>query len=429
MSEYPEEVASLLRLTTQGLFSCEPPQTLAFGRDWEGVVAKIQHERYLTIFELTQQCNLRCRYCVFGGGFEDRRTHSPLHMSLDVMRMTVASALAHGDALDEIALGFYGGEPLLAFDLLTAAVREVREHQGDKRVALNVTTNGTCLDTNKARFLREAGFNVLLSVDGPRHMHDRYRVFADGRGSYKATMRGLKVLLDVFDSVADERISLNMVVPSTSWLPYLEDFWDAEPWVPRTLRVHASIVDAPPALPPVAAPIGERQTLKSEWLSTVRHGTSQRTPLGSSLFDFRMAKLHQRGIFASPRKTFFPNGCCIPGNRKVFVTADGAYRICERAYGVPAIGSVRRGLDLEQIRAIVEQYSEASCVDCLRCWAVGLCPLCFADAYEGGRFNLARKRAACEDVRKELEADLALYGSIVEDHPEKADEWDRYDLS
>jgi uncharacterized protein len=429
MSQCPEEASSLLRLHTQGLFSCQEPQALAFGRDWDCLFAKILHERYLTILELTQQCNLRCRYCVFGGGFADRRTHCSVTMDLDVMCLAVASAFAHGDALDEIALGFYGGEPLLTFTLLQAAVREVREHQAGKRVALNLTTNGTLLDAEKAKFLRDEGFNILLSIDGPRHMHDRYRVFINGRGSYDATMRGLKILLDVFGSDAAEKISLNMVVPSSSWMPYLEDFWDSESWVPRTVRVHASIVDAPPGLqlPP---PVGEeRQTLKCGWLSSLRAGAAERTPLGSSLFDFRMAKIHQRTIFAGPRKAFFPNGCCIPGNRKVFVTADGEYRICERAYGVPPIGSVREGIDLAQIRTIVERYSEASCVDCLHCWAVGLCPLCFADAYEGGRFNLARKRSACEDVRTQVEEDLALYGSIVEAHPEKADEWDAYDLS
>ncbi len=139
MSEYPEEVGSIRGLRAQGLFCSEPPQALAFGTDWSGLCEKIEHERYLTILELTQQCNLRCRYCVFGGGFPGRRTHRSATMSPELIRAAVAGALVHGDALEEIALGFYGGEPLLAFDLLKTAVREARANGRGTRVVVEVS--------------------------------------------------------------------------------------------------------------------------------------------------------------------------------------------------------------------------------------------------------------------------------------------------
>lgn len=427
-SEYPEEVRSILRLREQRLFCGERPQALAFGADWQGICDKIQHERYLTILELTQECNLRCRYCACGAGRQGRRGRRPAVMNEDVLRAAVASAFAHGDALEEIALGFYGGEPLLAFESLKIAVRAARANASGQRVALSLTTNCTLMDVEKATFLRDAGFSILVSVDGPQHMHDRYRRFPDGHGSYRSTMRGLRTLLEVFDTEALERISLNMVVPFAAWLPHLEDFWESEPWVPRNLRAQASFMVAPPNLHVPCPPEEERPTLMSTWLSAVREGKAQRTSLGGGMFDVAMAKLHQRSIFASPRREFFPNGCCIPGNRKVFVAADGEYRICERAHGTPAIGSVHTGVDLPRIRALVEEYCEASRVECLKCWAVGLCPLCFANAYEGGRLRLSRKNSACEEVRNELERDLVLYGSLVEDHPWKAEEWERYEL-
>jgi len=428
-AEYPEQVHSILRMTEQGLFCCDRPQTLAFGTDWKGLRRKIEHERYLTILELTQQCNLRCQYCVFGGGFQGRRSHRPVRMSAAMVQEAVASALSHGDALEEIALGFYGGEPLLAFDLLKAAVRQACANTLAPRVVFSLTTNCTLMDSERAKFLRDAGFNIVVSIDGPRSMHDRYRLFPNGRGSYSATLRGLESLLKAFDQDALERISLNMVIPSTAWLPYLEDFWESEPWVPRTLRVNASIMDPPRHLRLPQPTPGQRPTLKKTWLSTLREDAPPRTALASSVFDFRMAKLHQRGLFAGPRQTFYPNGCCIPGNRKVFVTAEGEYRICERAYGVPAIGSVRQGMDLPQIQRLIEEYSAASRRDCVQCWAVGLCSLCFADAYENGKFNLAEKRSACEGVRSELEADLALYGSLATEYARKVEEWEQYDIS
>ena len=94
---------------------------------------------------------------------------------------------------DDFVIGFYGGEPLLEFELLKRIVLFC-ETLDDSVVAtprFNVTTNGTLLTDEVIHFLVGHRFNVTISLDGPKHVHDRYRVFRnensaeERRGSFE----------------------------------------------------------------------------------------------------------------------------------------------------------------------------------------------------------------------------------------------------
>ncbi|MCP4365623.1 MAG: radical SAM protein [Planctomycetes bacterium] len=423
---YPKEVAEIDGLRDHGLFCCEPPRDLAFGIDWDGICDKILHERKNTVVELTQRCNLRCKYCTFGGGFKDHRTLSSREMSTELLEKTIDSALSHGDKLDEIGIRFYGGEPLSAFELLQGAVLYAQRRASGKKVRFSVTTNATLIDKPRARFLRDAGFSVIVSVDGPQYMHDRYRVYPNGKGSYADTLKGLKTLLDVYPPNLHNKISLNMVVPSSEWIAHLEGLWDDEPWLPRTLRAQATRVEAPGGLDlPPRPSSSASQSLKEEWLSCIKKKETGRTTLGVETFDMSLARLHQRPTFARYRQTFFPNGCCIPGARKIYVQVDGTYQICERVHGVPTIGSVTQGINFSQIKRIIEEYSQLSLQDCKDCSVISICGLCYLHAYKSGRFDIKTKRKACSVMKRSREQNLKLYGLISQKYPDKLDEWDK----
>ena len=65
-----------------------------------------------------------------------------------------------------------------------------------KEISFSITTNGTLLTRETARFLRENGISVCISVDGPREIHDANRPYASGRGSYDDVERGLAHLTE-----------------------------------------------------------------------------------------------------------------------------------------------------------------------------------------------------------------------------------------
>lgn len=427
--DYPKEVKEIKELKDQGLFSYEYPQELAFGLDWNGIVNHILHRRGKTIIEITQKCNLRCKYCTFGGGFDGHRTHSSMTMSEDLLKKTISSALEHGDQLDEICIGFYGGEPLIEFDLLKRGVTFAQEMADKKKLRFTMTTNATLIDKAKAEFLRDAGFSVLVSIDGPQYMHDKFRVFPNGKGSYSSTIEGLKILLDIYPLEFHNRIGLNMVVPLDEWTNKLEELWDSEPWLSKNIRAQANLMEVPNGLelhsPKNICP----ESPKQKWIRHVEDGTKGKTTLETNTFDKSFAILHQRSIYPGFRKTIFPNGCCIPGARKIYVGVNGTYQICERAHGAPTIGSVEDGVDLLKIKEIIKEYSQLSYQDCRSCFAMSLCNLCFQDAYVCGKFNIDRKREICSSMKKSIDSNLKIYGKISQERTYKLDEWDKVDIS
>jgi uncharacterized protein len=428
--QYPVEAAEIERMKRNGLFCTQRPQSLAFGLNWEEICDDILHRRSQTILEISFNCNLRCRYCTFGGGFAGHRTLGKGWMSEELILKSVDSALKHSDKLEEISLGFYGGEPLIAFDLLKKAVRYAQENAKGKKIKFSMTTNATLINKSKARFLRDAGFSILVSLDGPKSMHDRFRIYPDGRGTYKDTIKGLKTLIDTYPPDLQAKISLNMVVPSPWWIPYLEELWEDEPWLPKNIRAQADLINPPKdMILPMPPSLQKFRQYQEKWLLSIEKGEKVENTLPTEEFDVPLAKLHHRKVFKGYRKTFFPNGCCIPGSRKIYIRVDGTYQVCERVHGVPTIGSVKEGVDLSQIKRIIEEYSRESFPDCKDCPAISLCSLCFVHAYRKGNFDIMKKRDYCSSVRQAIRHDLGHYAVISQKRPEKVDDWDKYVIS
>ena len=154
------------------------------------------------VLMLTYSCNLACRYC-----YEDREEGcvppaagrgTPREMSPDSIRESVRYLLDHSGENRKVTVVLFGGEPLLRFPLLRAAVHEARAMAGErgKEISFSLTTNGTLLTREIAGFLVENGVSVCVSIDGPREVHDRNRPYASGRGSYDDVERGLSHLME-----------------------------------------------------------------------------------------------------------------------------------------------------------------------------------------------------------------------------------------
>lgn len=141
---------------------------------------------------ITLACNLACRYCYVGKRRE--------RMSPATARRIVDFLFARSPVDEAMDIGFFGGEPLLEFPLLREITTIVEAHPRytPERVRLTVVSNGTLLDDDMLAFIRERGMNLNISCDGPPAVHDRFRIFADGRGSGErveaAVRRAMEVL-------------------------------------------------------------------------------------------------------------------------------------------------------------------------------------------------------------------------------------------
>ncbi|PKM94664.1 MAG: hypothetical protein CVU84_09105 [Firmicutes bacterium HGW-Firmicutes-1] len=420
--QFSEIVSEIKTMIERGLFSCNPPQYLSFHASWPEIITLINSKRAKTLVEITDKCNLRCKYCAFGGGYSDHRTHGNLEMSTVILEKAILEAIQCSQESERISIGFYGGEPLLAFEKIKYAVFFAKTHSL-RPISFSITTNATLINFEIAQFLNDHSFNVLVSLDGPKDMHDRFRQYPNGTGSYETTINGLKTLLDIYPSERHNLIGLNMVIPSLSWLSQLHQLWDQESWLPRNIRAQTSLVDAPEHFifeePPHK---GIDMSLYDEWLSEIR--IEKKNTLLENMFDKSYLFFHQRPTFSGHRNSFYPNGCCVPAVQKLYVSVEGHYKICERVHGCPNIGHALTGIDLLNIQNVIAEYAEKSFEDCQSCVAISNCTLCYLHAYENGLFNQDKKRINCEKVRRSFNQKIADYISISKTYPEKIQEWD-----
>jgi uncharacterized protein len=137
----------------------------------------------------TLECQLQCSYCRITReqGRQVGQRLSPERACAAIDR--VFSQPTRGARRTVV---FFGGEPLLARDTVFAAVAHVRSGPERDRTNLVIQTNAIALDAETAHFLAKHDVFVLLSLDTTQQVHDRHRVFADGTGSYEASVAGYR---------------------------------------------------------------------------------------------------------------------------------------------------------------------------------------------------------------------------------------------
>jgi uncharacterized protein len=93
----------------------------------------------------------------------------------------------------EVTIAWQGGEPtLMGLDFFRRSVELTERHlRPGQRATITIQTNGTLVDEEWAAFFKENGVLVGISIDGPRELHDAYRVNKGGKGSFDDVMRGL----------------------------------------------------------------------------------------------------------------------------------------------------------------------------------------------------------------------------------------------
>ena len=137
-------------------------------------------------------CNLDCEYCFFLSK-EMLYPGSRFRMTDDVLEAYLQQLIDAHAGMAEVTIAWQGGEPtLMGLDFFRRAVDIAARHVAPgQRAVHTIQTNGTLLDEAWAAFFAEHEFLVGISIDGPREIHDTYRVTKGRRGSFDKVMRGL----------------------------------------------------------------------------------------------------------------------------------------------------------------------------------------------------------------------------------------------
>ena len=149
----------------------------------------------LLIKPASGSCNMRCKYCFYADETQNRETALLGRMTPETLHTLVDKALAYGDG--ECTFAFQGGEPtLVGLDFFRDLTDYVARHPNPKRIRVHYAfqTNGYALDEAWAAWFAENHVLVGVSLDGPKEVHDRYRVDAAGKGTYNRVIASIRLL-------------------------------------------------------------------------------------------------------------------------------------------------------------------------------------------------------------------------------------------
>ena len=144
---------------------------------------------------IAHDCNLACKYCFAEEGeYHGRRAL----MSFEVGKKALDFLIANSGSRRNLEVDFFGGEPLMNFDVVKQLVAYGREQEKihDKNFRFTLTTNGVLLNKDIQDFANKEMANVVLSVDGRKEVHDFMRPFRGGQGSYDKIIPKFKAMAE-----------------------------------------------------------------------------------------------------------------------------------------------------------------------------------------------------------------------------------------
>ena len=156
---------------------------------------------------IAHDCNLACKYCFADEG--EYKGDKGM-MSFEVGKQALDFLIANSGNRRNLEVDFFGGEPLMNFDVVKQLVRYGREQEKihNKNFRFTLTTNGVLLNDDIMDFINEEMANVVLSVDGRKEIHDLMRPTRNGKGSYD-------LIMPKFQKLAESRKQKNYYVRGT----------------------------------------------------------------------------------------------------------------------------------------------------------------------------------------------------------------------
>lgn len=140
-------------------------------------------------------CNMKCHYCFASQGDFGMK---PCLMTLETAKKAMDFLIEHSGKIKNLEVDFFGGEPLLVFDMLKDLVVYCRskEVEYNKRFNFTLTTNCLLLDDKVIEWVNNNQISVILSMDGRKETNDRHRILNNGEGSYDLILPNIKKMVE-----------------------------------------------------------------------------------------------------------------------------------------------------------------------------------------------------------------------------------------
>ena len=395
-----------LELKEKGYLSAWKPQELEHPVS-QYLNTFINRNCELLVLQITQACNFRCKYCTYTSAVEGvQRKHTCEHMSWDIARKAIDYFVEKYIDVSLPEISFYGGEPLLAFELLKKTVLYAEQKFAGRGLGFNTTVNGSLLNEDNCQFFQEHNFKLLVSLDGSKDNHDKNRVFAsNGKGTFDVVISKLQMLATKFPELA-KRVSINMVVDSTAD-DIVFDLSENYPDIFPTIAVRGTFEDTV---------YRENENHSKEEQRLTRRYVLQETLAMFRLFGYpvekiayitqiqkerELSKIFSDKTYSKLPQIMCPSGPCVPGSSRLFVTCDGHLFPCERVSETCeylCLGTIETGINESKAYRILNIAKETENV-CKNCFAIRHCGVCVRGCTDENGFSIQEKEKMCRQAK------------------------------
>lgn len=278
------------------------------------------------ILEVTGNCNLRCEYCIYNESYSENRNFNSENMSKETAMAAIDYLAKHGS--DEVAVAFYGGEPLLRFELIKECIMYGQKVLHDKKVTYSFTTNCTLMTKEKAEYFASVdGISIMCSIDGPKKIHDEHRKDINGMGTFDRAIQGLRNLVEAFKLRPMNRIAINGVFCPPYTIEKAQEiytFFQQLEWLPKDIGIQFEPVregslhmeNNDPKKDDVEYVLNPMWTFgKNKYYSEeLPAEKNKKNWLFLSEIQNALVTIQKRYIYDIPLSNYPFNACCIPGD-------------------------------------------------------------------------------------------------------------------
>ena len=341
-------------------------------------------------------CNLRCEYCFADGGTYNVAAEN---MSLDVALKAIDMIVSKSANRHNLEVDFFGGEPLLNFDVVKKTVEYARsiEKAHNKNFRFTITTNAMLLNDEIIDFFNKEMYNVVVSIDGRRSVHDCVRKTASGKGSFDTAIK---------NALRFKQLRKGQYYIRGTYTALNKDF-------SKDVLFLNDLGFDQLSIEPVVLPENHRLAIKKEDIEQLKAEYDKLAEAyverrkGEKWFNFFHFMLD---IYNGPCESKRLVGCGA-GNDYVAVAPNGNIYPCHQFDGEKdyVIGNVLDGTFNTEIPKFFAENNLLKKDKCRNCWAKYYCSGgCAANAIKyGGGINKPYE-LSCELMRKRIECAIAV---------------------
>lgn len=387
------------------------------------VFSKLINLEQLT-FELTDACNLKCKYCGYGEFYTTHDKRENRFMDFNIAKRIIDYLFEiwrkhPGKAsIRKIIIGFYGGEPLLNMNLIFQIIGYIETLPPVPHTIFeyNMTTNAILLD-KYMEYLYQKKITLLLSLDGDKYAHS-YRIDHSNHNSFDKAFKNIKLLMTTCPDYFNKYVNFNSVLHDRNNVKAIREF------IKKEFNKIAQISEL--------NQFGVYPNRENEF-KTMFH--SIKSDINTSDPDFENMFPDKMGLFrfvSEMAGNYFylhnflikkkinkipPTGTCLPFEKKIFITVNGKILPCEKIDQKYTLGYVKDNgveLDLRKVAQIYSAYYKKIMKLCVNCYMKPFCSQCMFYMYDLDGCTKCPSFANKQDIINYIN----YYSKILHEHPD-----------